>query len=55
MDALGEAVVDCLENPASYRQHYGDRQNEIVGELYARPSIGRAAKLQVARLIELAR
>lgn len=54
MDALAAAIVSCLTDPGTYQRDYADRQNDIVSELYARESIGRAAKLQVERLIEIA-
>lgn len=53
MDSLARDLSHCLTDPETYQMQCAQKQRRIVGELYAEESIGRAATLQVERLIEL--
>lgn len=53
MQSLARDLSNCLIDPEMYQRQCAQKQNRIVSELYAKESIGSAAKLQVQRLIEL--
>jgi CDP-glycerol glycerophosphotransferase len=53
MDSLARDLSNYLIDPGTYQSEYMATQNRIVSELYAKETIGRAARLQVERLIEL--
>jgi len=55
MDSLVDALSSCLLDPALYQRQCAQKQIGIVNELYAEDTRGRAAKLQLQRLIELCR
>ncbi|SMF02735.1 CDP-Glycerol:Poly(glycerophosphate) glycerophosphotransferase [Alteromonadaceae bacterium Bs31] len=55
IDDLTNAITSYLIDPKIYEKKYSHKQDATVKELYAKESIGRASRLQVERLIKLAR